>query len=215
MDEDTLQGMRALREQIDDPEVKQAISELEGQLTAEHPHLQEQLYPNATDHSETNGHNKEDGKHKDGHELDLGTVEDHFAFFRAIYDKVNEYIVVKKVRECYEQTKHTSPKVERTAERLEVQLSEMSLIAAPLYENYVYPSVDRLLHAYYRGVCASKATVAKTKAVAETTTAASVAVAVLAAQLGLLASLTATNLVLDGAIRVKNGLFSGGAKKFE
>lgn len=56
-----------------------------------------------------------------------------------------------QVRECYEQTKRTSPQVERTAERLEVQLSEMSLIAAPLYENFVYPNVDRLLHAYYRG----------------------------------------------------------------
>lgn len=40
MDEETLQGMQALREQIDDPEVKQAISEFEGQLKAEHAHLQ-------------------------------------------------------------------------------------------------------------------------------------------------------------------------------
>ncbi|KAH7695933.1 hypothetical protein AAVH_37001, partial [Aphelenchoides avenae] len=96
MDEDTLQGMRALREQIDDPEVKQAISELEGQLTADHAHLQEQVYSAATDHSETNGYNKEATEHKEGHELDLGTVDDHFAFFRSIYDKAHEYFVVKK-----------------------------------------------------------------------------------------------------------------------
>lgn len=61
------------------------------------------------------------------------------------------YSLTVQVRECYEQTKRSSPKVERTVDKLEVQISEFSLVFSPIYENYIYPSVDRLLHAYYKG----------------------------------------------------------------
>lgn len=140
------------------------------------------------------------------------TVDDHFAFFKAICERANEYYVVQKARGTYDATKHSWGFLERTLDKVEGRMQEAAQYTAPLYESYVFPAANRMLgvyqNVYSKGMETSKNAVDRTKTTAVTAGTLGLGIALVATQMGLIAGTAATNLFIDGLIATKN---AGGA----
>jgi hypothetical protein len=148
------------------------------------------------DHSAANGHILNGDVHY--------SVDDHFSYFRDVYNRANDNFLVQKAKDSYGSVKHRYQFVENALNVVEDRVAEAAQVAAPLYENYCFPTTDRLFSIYNKGVEGSKTAVAKTKSAASATGTVSVGLAVVATQVGLIAGVTATNLMLDGVIATKN-----------
>lgn len=133
----------------------------------------------------------------------LSSVDDHFAFFKSVCDRANEYYLVQKARGTYDATKHSWGLLERTLDKVEGRVQDAAQYSAPLYENYVFPATDRLVGYYNRSMETSKTAVDKTKNTAVTAGTLGLGLALVATQMGLIAGTAATNLFLDGLIATK------------
>lgn len=101
------------------------------------------------------------------------TVDDHFAFFKLLCDRANEYYIVQKVciinlnvkfvnfnvksdyiqaKSTYDSTKHSIGILERTLDQVEERAKDALSYSVPVYENYVFPAANRLLGAYTKGI---------------------------------------------------------------
>ncbi|KAI1728647.1 Perilipin-1 like protein [Ditylenchus destructor] len=149
-----------------------------------------------------NGH----GQHYNGQRT--SSVDAHFAFFKSICERANDYYVVQKARGTYDATKHRFGFLERTLDKVEGRVQEAAQYTAPLYESYVFPAADRMLgyyqHVYSKGMETSKTAVDKTKTTAVTAGTLGLGIALVATQMGLIAGTAATNLFIDGLIATKN-----------
>jgi hypothetical protein len=135
------------------------------------------------------------------------TVDEHYAFFKSAYDHVNDYFVVRKALGAYDVAKHSFGPFERICTGVETRVGEAASQSAPAlaatYESYLFPTADRLYGYYNRGVDNTKSVVTKGKAAAVTTGSIGLGLTLVATQMGLIASTTATNLFLDGVIATK------------
>jgi len=129
----------------------------------------------------------------------------HFDYFRQWYDYVNDYSIVRRAKETYDTAKHSSPMVEGALSKVENGVhAGLTEVAAPLYANYCYPTTDRLVDLYSKGLDTTKSAVDKTVSVATHTGTLSLGLAIVTAQMGLIATTSATNLFLSSLILTKN-----------
>uniref|UniRef100_A0AC34QE80 Uncharacterized protein n=1 Tax=Panagrolaimus sp. JU765 TaxID=591449 RepID=A0AC34QE80_9BILA len=128
----------------------------------------------------------------------------HFDYFKGWYDYLNEYAIVKKAKETYGTAKQSNPVFQDYLNMVEngVQTG-LTDVAAPLYAQYCYPTTDKLVDIYSKGVDTTKVVADKTVAVAAHTGALSLGLAVVAAQMGLIATTSATNLFLSSLLYTK------------
>uniref|UniRef100_A0A915ENS0 Uncharacterized protein n=1 Tax=Ditylenchus dipsaci TaxID=166011 RepID=A0A915ENS0_9BILA len=145
-----------------------------------------------------NGHG-----HYNGGEMQNRSVDDHFAFFKSLCEKANDYYLVQKARGTYDATKHSWGFLERTLDKVEGRVQDATQYTAPIYEHYLFPATDRLLGYYNRSLETSKCAVDKTKTTAFTAGTLGLGLALVATQMGLIAGTAATNLFLDGLIATK------------
>lgn len=160
------------------------------------------------------------GSAQNGH-IPHSSVDDHFAYFRWLYENANQNWYVQKAKDTYGYGKQTL-RLENVLSPIEERVSQASNVgrdyAAPLYANYVYPKTDYILHKYVvPGVENSKQALEKSKSAASTGGTYSLNVAVVATQIGLIGSAAAAALLLDGLILTKkSGLaVAGGAVTLE
>jgi hypothetical protein len=96
------------------------------------------------DHSAANGHILNGDVHY--------SVDDHFAYFRDVYNRANDNFLVQKAKDSYGSVKHRYQFVENALNVVEDRVAEAAQVAAPLYENYCFPTTDRLFSIYNKGL---------------------------------------------------------------
>jgi hypothetical protein len=133
------------------------------------------------------------------------SVDDHFAYFKGLYDYANQNWYVQKTKDTYNYGKNTFG-LESVLNPVEQRVAQVTKdYAAPLYANYVYPKSDYILSRYVvPGFESSKIVFEKSKNAANTGGSMSLGLAVVTTQVGLIASAAVTALLLDGLIMTKS-----------
>ena len=132
------------------------------------------------------------------------SVEDHFEFFRSVYSKACDYYLVRQTQNVYNKAKHSAPFLENSLNKLEGHLDGVVQYSGPIYENYFYPTADRLLGIYSTGVELSKSTARAAKNVAVDGTSLSLGLVMVAINMGLVFGRAAVNLFFEGLTATKN-----------
>uniref|UniRef100_A0A7E4VA04 Perilipin-3 n=1 Tax=Panagrellus redivivus TaxID=6233 RepID=A0A7E4VA04_PANRE len=135
--------------------------------------------------------------------VDAG-AQAHFDYFKQWYDYLNDYQIVKTAKAGYDAAKHSCSLAESTLTRVENGVNQgIQDVARPGYVNYVYPTADKLVDYYSKGVDNTRSAVDRTKSAAVHTGALSLGLAIVTAQMGLIATTSATNVLLSSLIYTK------------
>ena len=132
------------------------------------------------------------------------SVEDHFEFFRNVYSKACDYYLVQKTQNVYNRAKHSTPFLENSLNTVEGHLDGVVQYSGPIYENYLYPTADRLVGIYSKGVDSSKSTVENAKNAVVAGASLGLGLVMVAVNMGLVFGAAAVNMFLDGLTATKN-----------